>query len=128
MARATASIGTIDYATSIATGHHKLMADEGPELGGKDAGPAPYDLLVSSLGACTVITLKMYAARKQWPVDSVRAEIHFVREGESQRIDRTLHIEGKLDDEQKKRMADIAERTPVTLTLKKSMPITTTLG
>ena len=128
MARATASIGTIDYATSIATGHHKLMADEGPELGGKDAGPAPYDLLVSALGACTVITLKMYAARKQWPVTSVQADIHFVRQDKVESIDRTLRIEGAVDDEQKKRMADIAERTPVTLTLKRSLEIRTKLA
>jgi putative redox protein len=128
MAFAKASIGTIDYATSIATGHHHLTADEGPELGGKDAGPAPYDLLVSSLGTCTVITLKMYAARKQWPVTSVQADIHFVRQDKVESIDRTLRIEGAVDDEQKKRMADIAERTPVTLTLKRSLEIRTKLA
>ena len=130
MAHAKASIGATNYATAIATGHaghHKLTADEGPELGGKDAGPAPYDLLVSALGACTVITLRMYAERKQWPVTSVKARIHYSRDGTAERIDRTLFIEGA-DAEQKKRMAEIAERTPVTLTLKKSMPITTTLG
>src|SRR5262245_44735001 len=116
MAHATASIGSTNYATSITTGHHRLSADEGPELGGgADTRPGPSNLLVASLGACTVITLRMYAERKQWPVDSVHADIHFVREGDSQRIDRTLRIEGKVDDEQKKRMAEIAERTPVTL-------------
>ncbi len=127
MARATASIGTTNYATSITTGHHRLAADEGPELGGKDTGPAPYDLLVASLGACTVITLRMYAERKQWPVEAVHAEIRFVREGDNQRIDRVLRIDGKVDEEQKKRMADIAERTPVTLTLKRGLEIRTTL-
>ena len=94
MAHATASIGKVDYATTIVTGHHKLHADEGPELGGKDAGPAPYDLLTSALGACTVITLRMYAERKQWPVTAVKAEIHYSREGDVERIDRTLFIEG----------------------------------
>ena len=80
MAHAQASIGTVDYATAITTGHdHRLTADEGPELGGKDAGPAPYDLLSSALGACTVITLRMYAERKQWPVTAVQADIHFHR-------------------------------------------------
>jgi putative redox protein len=128
MARATASIGTTDYVTSIATGHHTLAADEGPELGGRDAGPAPYDLLVAALGACTVITLRMYAARKKWSGEAVRADIHFVREGDSQRIDRTLHIEGTLGEDQKKRMADIAERTPVTLTLKRGLEIHTILA
>jgi putative redox protein len=128
MAFAKASIGAIDYATSIATGHHQLTADEGPELGGKDAGPAPYDLLVSSLGACTVITLKMYAARKQWPITAVHADIHFVRQDKLESIDRTLRIEGAVDDDQKRRMAEIAEKTPVTLTLKRSLEIRTKLA
>src|SRR5258705_12631664 len=106
MARAKASIGTVNYATAIATGHHQLQADEGPELGGKDIGPAPYDLLTSALGACTVITLRMYAERKKWPVTSVEAKIHYSREGDAERIDRTLFIDGA-DAEQKKRMAEI---------------------
>jgi putative redox protein len=104
------------------------MADEGPELGGTDAGPAPYDLLTSALGACTVITLRMYAERKQWPVTAVHADIQFSRDGDKQRIDRVLTIEGEVDDEQKKRMADIAERTPVTLTLKNGLEIRTSLS
>src|SRR3954452_19866416 len=127
MAHARASIGTVDYASAITTGHHRLTADEGPELGGKDAGPAPYDLLISALGACTVITLRMYAERKQWPVTSVEADIHFRREDKVERIDRVLHIAGA-DAEQKKRMAEIAEKTPVTLTLKRSLEIKTTLA
>lgn len=128
MARARASIGTVDYATAITTGHHTLTADEGPELGGQDAGPAPYDLLASALAACTVITLRMYAERKQWPVTAVHADIHYVRDGDAERIDRTLRIEGAVDAAQKKRMAEIAERTPVTLTLKKGLAIQTTLA
>ena len=129
MAHAKASIGTVDYATAITTGHHELTADEGPELGGKDAGPAPYDLLTSALGACTVITLRMYAERKQWPVTAVHVDIHFKRgDDKVESIDRALHIEGDVDAEQKKRMAEIAERTPVTLTLKRSLEIRTTLA
>jgi putative redox protein len=128
MAHATASIGTTNYATSITAGHHRLDADEGPELGGRDSGPGPYDLLVASLGACTVITLRMYAERKQWPVEAVHADVRFVRDGDNQRIDRVIRIEGKVDADQTKRMADIAERTPVTLTLKRGLEIRTTLG
>src|SRR5258708_37513589 len=100
MAHARADIGTVDYATSIATGHHALAADEGPDLGGKDAGPAPYDLLTSALGACTVITLRMYAERKQWPVTAVHAEIHFVRKDQVESIGPTLPIQGALDGRQ----------------------------
>ena len=128
MAHAKASIGTVDYATAITAGHHRLTADEGPELGGKDAGPAPYDLLGAALGACTVITLRMYAERKQWPVTSVEADIHFKREDKVERINRILHIEGADAEQKKKRMAEIAERTPVTLTLKRSLDIKTTLA
>jgi putative redox protein len=127
MAHAKASISTTNYRTDIVTGHHRLTADEGPDLGGKDVGPGPYELLTSALAACTVITLRMYAERKQWPVTAVHADIHFVREGDQQHIDRVLTIEGA-DEEQRKRMADIAERTPVTLTLKRGLEIRTTLG
>ena len=129
MAHATARIGTVDYATAITAGHeHEFTADEGPELGGKDAGPAPYDLMSSALGACTVITLRMYAERKQWPVTSVQTDIHFTRNAEKvESIDRVLRIEGA-DAEQKKRMAEIAEKTPVTLTLKRSLEIRTTVA
>ena len=79
MAHAHASIGTVDYQTAITTGHHQLTADEGPALGGKDVGPGPYDLLSSALAACTVITLRMYAERKQWPVAAVHADVRFIR-------------------------------------------------
>lgn len=129
MAHATGRIGTDKYRTDIATGHHALVADEGPELGGKDAGPAPYDLLISALAACTVITLRMYADRKEWPVTAVHADIHFRRDdAKVESIDRVLRIEGAVDAEQKKRMADIAERTPVTLTLKRSLEVRTRLA
>jgi len=129
MAHATGRIGTDKYRTDIATGRHTLVADEGPELGGKDAGPAPYDLLISALAACTVITLRMYADRKEWPVTAVHADIHFRRDdAKVESIDRALRIEGAVDAEQKKRMADIAERTPVTLTLKRSLEVRTRLA
>jgi putative redox protein len=128
MAEAKASIGTDKYRTSIVTGHHRLTADEGPALGGQDTGPGPYELLTSALAACTVITLRMYADRKQWPVSAVHADVHFVREGDKSHIDRTLSFEGPLDAEQKKRMAEIAERTPVTMTLKSGVDIRTRLA
>jgi putative redox protein len=127
MAHARASIGTMNYRTAITTGHHSLAADEGPALGGKDAGPGPYELLSSALAACTAITLRMYAERKQWPVTAVHADVTFVRTGEQQHIDRVLTIEGA-DAEQKTRMAEIAERTPVTLTLKRGLEIRTSVA
>ena len=127
MAHGSARIGRDKYRTEIEVGGHRLVSDEGAKLGGADAGPAPYDLVLAGLGACTAITLRMYADRKQWPLESVEVRLKTVREGDILRIERTLVIAG-LDGEQKARMADIAERTPVTLSLKNGMPIRTSLG
>ena len=127
MAHGSARIGRDKYRTEIEVGGHRLVSDEGAKLGGADAGPAPYDLILAGLGACTAITLRMYADRKQWPLESVEVQLKTVREGDALRIERILVIAG-LDDEQKARLADIAERTPVTLSLKNGMPIRTSLG
>ena len=127
MARAHATIGAAHYAVSIEAGGHPIVADEPQSNGGADAGPAPYDLLLMSLAACTAITLRMYADRKQWDMKLLTVDLHFTRDGDKERIDRTLRIEGALSDEQRARFADIAERTPVTLTLKKGLPILTQL-
>jgi putative redox protein len=127
MAHARATIGTTNYAVAIAAGHHQLSADEGPALGGKDTGPAPFDLLCSALGACTAITLRMYAERKQWPLRGVQVDLRFSGTGKDGAIARVLKFDGELSDEQRARLADIAERTPVTLTLKNGVAITTTL-
>ncbi|WP_283420130.1 OsmC family protein [Sphingopyxis sp. Geo48] len=126
MAQGTARIGKDKYRTQISVGGRDIVADEPPALGGQGAGFAPYDLLLASLGACTAITLRMYADRKGWPMESleVALRLHGIEE---KRIDRTLTIAG-LDDEQRARMADIAERTPVTLTLKNGLPIDTRLA
>jgi len=127
MAHAKASIGTTNYAVSITAGHHQLKADEGPKLGGKDTGPAPFELLCAALCACTAITLRMYAERKQWPLHGVDVDAHFTLNGKEGAITRVLSFDGELDEAQRARLADIAERTPVTLALKQGVPITTTL-
>ena len=126
MAHADASIGTTNYLVAIKAGHHELNADESIALGGNDVGPAPYELLCSALCACTAITLRMYAERKQWPLIGVHVKVHF-KNVEKEEIARVLTFEGDLNGQQRARLADIAERTPVTLTLKRSMPVTTTL-
>jgi putative redox protein len=77
MAHARATIGTTNYAVAIAAGHHQLNADEGPALGGKDTGPAPFDILCSALSACTAITLRMYAERKAWPLRGLQVDVRF---------------------------------------------------
>ena len=126
MAHGTARIGRDRYRTEINVSGHALVGDEGPGLGGKNLGPAPYDFLLAGLGACTAITLRMYADRKEWPLDSVEVRLRLVNK-DGLRIDRVLTIAG-LDEEQKARLADIAERTPVTLTLKGGLPIDTRIA
>jgi len=128
-AHAKAVIGTTHYVTAIDASGHRIVADEPPANGGADANPTPYDLLLASLGACTAITLRMYADHKQWDLKSLMVELHHMRGvDKSERLDRTLRLEGDLGDEQRARIADIAGRTPVTLTLKLGIPIVTTLA
>jgi putative redox protein len=114
------------YAVKIRAGHHALVADEPAGAGGGDAGPSPFGLLLSSLGACTAITLRMYAERKKWPLAGIQVRLAYRWEGEAPRIDRALSLEG-LDTEQRTRCAEIAEKTPVTRALKRGITITTTL-
>jgi putative redox protein len=128
MAVATARIGETRYATTITTGHHALTADEPERLGGAGAGPAPFDLLLSALGACTAITLKMYAERKAWPLEALEVRLEYHGGETPARIERVLVPTGALDEAQRARLADVAERTPVTLAIKAGVPIHTALG
>lgn len=127
MTHAHATIGSVHYAVRIDANGHAIVADEPVSNGGTNAGPDPYDLLLASLAACTAITLRMYADRKKWDVGSIAVDLRFLREDGKERIERRLALEGALNDEQRARMADIAERTPVTLTLKRGLPIRTEL-
>lgn len=127
MTHATASIGQTPWRTEIKVNGRTIVADEPETLGGQGAGLAPYDLLLASLGACTAITLKMYAARKGWEIEELSVELELKGGKGELRIDRTLVIAG-LNEEQAARLADIAERTPVTLTLKNGISIDTHLG
>lgn len=128
MARATAHITGVRYETAIHAGHHDLVADEHTELGGQDKGPAPYELLLAALGACTAITLKMYAERKGWPLEEGQVKLFYRTDLDKPLIERKLSFVGDLTDEQRARLADIAERTPVTLTLKGGLAIQTELA
>jgi len=128
MVHSHARIGKDRYRTEIVVGVHRLASDEPEAAGGADSGPAPYDLLLAALGACTAMTLRMYADRKQWPLVSAEVDLQLTRDANNQRrIERTLTLVG-LDGPQCARMADIAERTPVTLTLKAGLPISTRLA
>jgi putative redox protein len=125
---ARADLGAAGFATTIQAGKdHQLRADEGEELGGQDLGPAPFDLVLSGLAACTSITLQMYAKTKGWVVEALVVDLRLNRKEGAMWIDRKIHISGPGPAELA-RMAEIAERTPVTLALKSGMEIRTTLG
>jgi uncharacterized OsmC-like protein len=121
----------------IAASAHRLMADEPVESGGADLGPDPYALLLSALGACTSMTLRLYADRKKWPLDRVEvclthAKIHAadcaeceIREGKIDEIRREIKILGNLDSEQRNRLLEIADKCPVHRTLRSKSRILT---
>jgi putative redox protein len=116
-----------NYRHEVTTGKHRLVADEPPHAGGQDAGPAPYDLVLAGLGACTAITLRMYADKKGWDLGDFRVDLTLLKDHEGgTRIERLLHSSAALSDEQWSRLIDIAGKTPVTKTLQAGAPITTT--
>jgi len=127
LAQGSARIGGDHYRTKIDLGSgHTLVSDEPSVLGGEGAGATPYELLIAGLGACTAITLRMYADLKNWPLESVQVDLHLSRRDNATVIERSLRIFG-LNDAQTARLAEIAERTPVTLTLKAGIAIRTHL-
>jgi putative redox protein len=117
--------GAAPYTQTIRAGRHTLTADEPAVLGGGDTGPAPYGLLASALAACTSITLRMYADRKGWTLGAVHVDVTIYREGEAERFERTIRLAPELTDEQRAKLAEIAEKTPVTKTIKRGAPIVT---
>jgi len=127
------------YRTEILANGHPLIADEPLRVGGTNAGPTPYELLTSALGACTSITLRMYADRKGWPLDAVEVQLQHDKVhcddcagvdapgGRIDRFSREIQLEGDLDEEQRQRMLQIADRCPVHRTLEKPAEVATTL-
>ena len=127
------------YGQRITAGRHLLSADE-PAPVGHDTGPTPYDLLLAGLGACTSMTLRMYASRKQWPLEGVTVTLRHSRihakdcedcateSGQLDRIDRVIQLSGALDAEQRRRLLEIADRCPVHRTLHSEVNVRTTLA
>ena len=125
----TTQIGKSPYVTDIMAAGHSLIADEPLSMGGTDQGPAPFDLLMASLGACKAITLRMYSDRKKWPLDAVSVQINHkkmdaadcktcvTKEGQLDQFDCEIDLSGELDEQQKKRLLQIADRCPVHRTL-----------
>ncbi|OYW80160.1 MAG: osmotically inducible protein C [Asticcacaulis sp. 32-58-5] len=125
MAHAHARIGTDNFRTDIKAGGRELIADEPEALGGKGAGFTPYELLLSALGACSSITLKMYADRKGWSLDGVDVKLEHHKADDKSVITRTVTLSGDLSADQRARLAEVIERTPVTRTLKEGADIAT---
>jgi putative redox protein len=128
------------YVNQVMVGRHQFYADEPVDVGGNDAGPDPYDLITAALGACTSMTLRMYAERQGWPLEQVQvrlnhAKIHatsedFSGDHKGQKIDkitRAITLLGELDDEQRRRLVEIAERCPVHQTLLRENLVETSL-
>ena len=115
------------YQQAVQAGQHALIADEPVSVGGADAGPAPFDFIMSGLGACTSMTLRMYAERKSLPLKRVsvalshdKVEIDGVMRD---RIHRDITLEGELSDEQRQRLLEIANKCPVHRALSQSIQL-----
>jgi putative redox protein len=130
--------GSGTYTQHITAGRHQLVADE-PRPIGDDAGPTPYDLILAGLGACTSMTVRMYAQRRSWPLERIRVTLRHSRihaedcahcettKGWLEHIDRDIELAGDLDDTQRQRLLQIAERCPVHQTLNSEIDIATSL-
>lgn len=126
--------------TDIMANGYTLVADEPVSMGGTGAGPTPYDYLVAALGACTAITVRMYADRKRWPLESVTVRLDHQRihakdceecetkEGRIDRIEREIELAGPLEKEQRRRLLEIANRCPVHRTLESEVVVETYLA
>lgn len=123
--------GNGPYGQFITTGCHVMGADEPEELGGKDTGPDPYEFLLSGLGACTAMTLRMYANHKQLPLEKIEVRLRHLVRADKETVDkfeRVIALHGPLSDEQRARLLDVAERCPVSQTLKRSSLIDSALA
>ena len=135
-----AEAGEGRFAQLVTMGGHHLRADEPVSVGGDDSGPGPYDLLLAGLGACTSMTVRMYAEQKKWLLEHVTVDLKHdkvhaadcaeceTREGRIDRIERVLTLEGELDDAQRARLLEIANKCPVHRTLHAEVQIATTLA
>jgi putative redox protein len=128
VAVASATSDEKPYGVRIDSGGHALRGDEPVSHGGGNTGPAPFGLLLAGLGACTSITLRMYAERKQWPLSGADVELSYIVVDRSTRwIDRTITLRGPLDDDRRAALAGIAEKTPVTKAVRAGTEIRTTV-
>ncbi len=123
----TAQIGRDKYKTEIISGNHHLLADERVESAGQDLGPEPPEFLKIALASCTAITLRMYADRKNIPLEKVKVEVESVKEEWKTVFKRSVYLEGDLSAEQRTRLLEIANACPVHKTLTTPIEIETLL-
>lgn len=109
----TATIGRDAYLTALQSSIHTMNADEPMEVGGKDLGPTPEDLLRMSLASCTAITLRMYADRKKWDVDQIQVTVSDEKKKYKTVFQCIIKLTGGLSEEQRKRLVEIAHACPV---------------
>lgn len=133
--RVTARTGPQGFRTDIFAGGYSLVADEPESYGGEGLGPSPYDYLQAALGACTTMTVQMYARRKKWPLQSAVVRLRHQKvhaedcahceekQGKIDFFERELELQGELSDEQRQRLLEIAEKCPVHKTLHSEVEI-----
>lgn len=138
-AQVVTQTGNDGFTTEIKAGFHLLTADEPTSVGGNDFGPSPYEYLLSALGACTSMTMQMYAKRKGWPLDSVKVHLSHNKDyhqdceaceksgSKLDIINRSIEIEGVLDEKQRERLMQIADKCPVHKTLHSEIKVKTTV-
>ena len=131
----SARVGPSGFRTEIRAGTHTLTADEPTTVGGTDAGPTPYELLLGALSGCMAMTLRMYADRKKWPLESVVVQLRSAHSHEVDcehceteqvgigRIERRIELAGPLTDDQRQRLLKVADRCPVKQTLERGIQI-----
>ena len=129
--------GLSKFPQAVLASHHHLLADEPTNIGGHDSGPGPYDFLLAGLGACTSMTIRLYAAHKKLPLTRVTVQlsqrkIHAVdcadcetSESKVDQIDRIVTLEGTLDHTQRAKLMEIADKCPVHRTLESEIKIRT---
>lgn len=124
--------GAVPYGQIVAAGHHLTGADEPERVGGHDTGMSPYEYLLAALGACTSMTLRMYAERHKWPLEHIAVSLRHVQEqspdGAIDRFERRITLRGALTEEQRQRLLEIAEKCPVRRTLQRSSRVVSQLA
>jgi putative redox protein len=133
-AQVTVTESGTPYAPAVTAGRHVLTADEPVAKGGRDAGPSPYEYVLAGLGTCTLVTMRMYADRHQWPLSRAKVELWHEKTpatGDAPTSDhfrRIIYLEGELSEEQRARLLQIAEHCPVSETLRRASSVDTTLA